>query len=695
MDTREEARSCRWCCSRSSRRWRSPCSAASDDRKTLTASLPAHRLALRGLRRPGARRPGRQGRDGEPAGDHRQGQDVLRRRGRGPRGRRGRDHRAVGRGRPLRPADPGLRRRARSSRTARCSTPTRPSIPLELDQIYSVIDDLTVALGPKGANSEGALTDLLDHHRRELRRPGRAVQQDHPRLRQVHRHAREQQGGALRLRRASSSASSARWPSNDKTVREFNKSLAGVADLLADEREELALSLKNLGTALGEVPTFVKDNKTPAEQEHQGPQPGLQVAGQAARRARRDPQGRAAGAEQPGPDLQPAGRHARHPRQHRQTCANRDHSDPAAVPVHRRRPGRPVAASSATSIKTICPARRPAPSARAARRRSTVDASLSWPGGGPMKRLQARRSCSSWSRLLLELLTGCDSRLRAAAARRRRRRRRPDDRCTWSSPTCSTWCRSRRSRSTTSPSARSPTSTLDGYTAVVTLQLRNDVDLPDNAVAEIRQTSLLGEKFVSLAPPADSPSPSSCGDGDRIALDRTGRNPEVEEVLGALSLLLNGGGVAQLKTIASELNKALDGRESNAKSVLTPAARRSSASSTRTRPTSSTRSSRSTGWPCRLNEQKPAPSTSALDELPERARRRWTASAPTWSRCSRRSAGSATSAPGDPGLQGRRPSTSLTPAAAGADRAGQLRRRLRQVVQRLPDLPVRRRGRRP
>jgi phospholipid/cholesterol/gamma-HCH transport system substrate-binding protein len=56
--------------------------------------------------------------------------------------------------------------------------------------------------------------------------------------------------------------------------------------------------------------------------------------------------------------------------------------------------------------------------------------------------------------------------------------------------------------------------------------------------------------------------------GDNIPLERTGRNPEVEEVLGALSLVLNGGGVAQLKTIATELNLALEGREDAAKSVL-------------------------------------------------------------------------------------------------------------------------------
>jgi len=109
---------------------------------------------------------------------------------------------------------------------------------------------------------------------------------------------------------------------------------------------------------------------------------------------------------------------------------------------------------------------------------------------------------------------------------------------------------------------------LEGYHAVVTLELRNDTDLPDNAVATIRQTSLLGEKFVSLAPPTTGASDEPLGNDDNIPLERTGRNPEIEEVLGALSLLLNGGGVAQMKTIANELNLALEGREDSAKSVL-------------------------------------------------------------------------------------------------------------------------------
>ena len=108
---------------------------------------------------------------------------------------------------------------------------------------------------------------------------------------------------------------------------------------------------------------------------------------------------------------------------------------------------------------------------------------------------------------------------------------------------------------------------LDGYAARVTLLVHGDVELPDNVNAELRQTSLLGEKFVSLAAPATGAF-GRLSDGDVIPIEHTGRNPEVEEVLGALSLVLNGGGVAQLHTIASELNLALKGREGSTKSVL-------------------------------------------------------------------------------------------------------------------------------
>jgi len=109
---------------------------------------------------------------------------------------------------------------------------------------------------------------------------------------------------------------------------------------------------------------------------------------------------------------------------------------------------------------------------------------------------------------------------------------------------------------------------LDGWTARVRIRVEDSVELPDNAVAELRQTSLLGEKFVSLEVPEGTTAQGELSDGDVIPLARSGRNPEVEEVFSALSLVLNGGGVAQLRTINRELTQVMQGRESEIKSVI-------------------------------------------------------------------------------------------------------------------------------
>ena len=94
----------------------------------------------------------------------------------------------------------------------------------------------------------------------------------------------------------------------------------------------------------------------------------------------------------------------------------------------------------------------------------------------------------------------------------------------------------------------------DGWHARVTLRLPGDVRLSRAATARVQQTSLLGEKFVSLDPGSGT---GRLTDGDRIELPSTGRGVEVEEVLGATSMLLNGGGLDQVRTISTELQTAL------------------------------------------------------------------------------------------------------------------------------------------
>jgi phospholipid/cholesterol/gamma-HCH transport system substrate-binding protein len=111
--------------------------------------------------------------------------------------------------------------------------------------------------------------------------------------------------------------------------------------------------------------------------------------------------------------------------------------------------------------------------------------------------------------------------------------------------------------------------TPDNKMALVTMVVNGAVSLPANAGAELRQSSLLGEKYVQLRQPVGEQPQGQLTDGAVVTLNRTNRNPEVEEVLGALSMLLNGGGVEQLHTIVDELNQAMSGNETEIRELLT------------------------------------------------------------------------------------------------------------------------------
>lgn len=110
---------------------------------------------------------------------------------------------------------------------------------------------------------------------------------------------------------------------------------------------------------------------------------------------------------------------------------------------------------------------------------------------------------------------------------------------------------------------------LEGYTAVVTIGLNHGVQIPANDTLKTAQTSLLGAKHLEFDPPPAGEAPQGLlHDGDRIPLDRTGGFPDTEQVLATVALFLNGGGLQQIRTITTELNRALGGRESDVRSAL-------------------------------------------------------------------------------------------------------------------------------
>ncbi|GAB3256523.1 MCE family protein [Alteromonas gracilis] len=141
----------------------------------------------------------------------------------------------------------------------------RTSTPLELDEIYSSLNDLSVALGPDGVNApgtegEGALTRLLESTSANFGGQGEQFNEtigNLGRLTTTLDNNKDELFGATRQTQEFIST----LARNDQTVRDFNDSLAAAADLLEGERQDLALALRNLGTAMTEVRTFVRDNK--------------------------------------------------------------------------------------------------------------------------------------------------------------------------------------------------------------------------------------------------------------------------------------------------------------------------------------------------------------------------------------------------------------------------------------------------
>ena len=132
--------------------------------------------------------------------------------------------------------------------------------PLELDQIYDSLDRLNVALGPRGANKSGALSDLLSVTADNFGGQGAKVRQtikDYSRLSATLAGNSDELFGSVKALEGFMET----LADNDQTVRQFNQSLADVSTMLSGERQELVAATKNLSVALTAVKEFVQENK--------------------------------------------------------------------------------------------------------------------------------------------------------------------------------------------------------------------------------------------------------------------------------------------------------------------------------------------------------------------------------------------------------------------------------------------------
>ncbi|MBV8928884.1 MAG: MCE family protein [Mycobacteriaceae bacterium] len=104
--------------------------------------------------------------------------------------------------------------------------------------------------------------------------------------------------------------------------------------------------------------------------------------------------------------------------------------------------------------------------------------------------------------------------------------------------------------------------------ALVSMRIKKSVHLPANATATLEQTTLLGEKYIAIDFPQNQAATGQLRDGAVIPYQRTSDLPDVEQLFGALSAVLNGGDLQDLQTINIEISKALTGREAAVKDAL-------------------------------------------------------------------------------------------------------------------------------
>jgi len=136
----------------------------------------------------------------------------------------------------------------------------RTSVPLEIDDVYRSLDELNRALGPSGANANGALADLVATARANLEDNGDQLHQTLGGLSQALStlaDSRQDLFGTL----SNLADLTGALAHSDQQVREFNLSLADVGQQLAAERDDLAAAVRTLATALGDIRTFLHDNR--------------------------------------------------------------------------------------------------------------------------------------------------------------------------------------------------------------------------------------------------------------------------------------------------------------------------------------------------------------------------------------------------------------------------------------------------
>ncbi|MEV4126504.1 MCE family protein [Nocardia sp. NPDC049707] len=145
----------------------------------------------------------------------------------------------------------------------------RTVTPVEVDQLYKSITELSDALGPNGANAEGAVNELVRTSAANLAGNGEALANSITQLSRAARYLGDARGDIFDTVKNLQTFVTM-LAQNDQQVRQFNAQLADLSTFLAGERQDLGAALNLLSVALGDVARFIDENRDLVQQNAQG-----------------------------------------------------------------------------------------------------------------------------------------------------------------------------------------------------------------------------------------------------------------------------------------------------------------------------------------------------------------------------------------------------------------------------------------
>jgi phospholipid/cholesterol/gamma-HCH transport system substrate-binding protein len=137
----------------------------------------------------------------------------------------------------------------------------RTLVPVELSTVLKSVNDLSVALGPDGANKDGALSRLVTVSANNLRGNGEQIHstvRDLSTLLTTLADNKDDLVGTINNLDTFTHA----LRNSDGAVRTLTQDLASVSAQLSGDRQNLAQAIQTLGVALGDVTQLVKENRS-------------------------------------------------------------------------------------------------------------------------------------------------------------------------------------------------------------------------------------------------------------------------------------------------------------------------------------------------------------------------------------------------------------------------------------------------